>query len=217
MPGRIPTLPLFQSLRLRKLLHSFVPFCIVMPTHGEGRGWGEFLPGGKGESKAWNDDDVGLMMKWSAFYILFTKEFLRARGEHILLFCFAFTFRTLLCSLHTLLWKIGGLRKLLRQTFASEEECLRPMKNVRAQSLRLKRNVCGLWKMFAPALCAWREMFAAYEKCLRLLRNVCGLLKMFAPNLCARREMELKKEKIGNQNQEKTIEQLQIPEEWKSE
>jgi hypothetical protein len=56
-------------------------------------------------------------------------------------------------------------------------------------------------------------MFAAYKKCLRLLRNVCGLLKMFAPNLCARREMELKKEKIGNQNQEKTIEQLQIPEE----
>jgi hypothetical protein len=26
------------------------------------------------------------MMKCSAFYILFTKEFLRARGEHILLF-----------------------------------------------------------------------------------------------------------------------------------
>jgi hypothetical protein len=27
--------------------------------------------------------------------------------------------------------------------FAPEEKCLRPMKNVRAQPLRLKRNVCG--------------------------------------------------------------------------
>jgi hypothetical protein len=36
--------------------------------------------------------------------------------------------------------------KCSRPTFAPEEKCLRPLKNVRAQPLRLKRNVCGLWK-----------------------------------------------------------------------
>ena len=84
MPGRIPTLPLLQSLRLRKpiAVHCAL-WCIVMPTHGGG---GDFCREGRGGLKAWNDDDVGLMMKWSAFYILSTKEFLRARGEHILLF-----------------------------------------------------------------------------------------------------------------------------------
>ena len=48
----------------------------------------------------------------------------------------------------------------MRQTFASEEKCLRPVKNVRAQPSRLEKNVCGLWKMFAPA-----------EKCLRPMKN----------------------------------------------
>ncbi len=38
---------------------------------------------------------------------------LRTRGEHKLLFVFAFAFRTLLCSLHTLLKKIqSGLEKM---------------------------------------------------------------------------------------------------------
>ncbi len=83
-----------------------VPF-LYCHAHPWGReGVGGILLGGKGESKAWDDDDVGLMMKWFAFYILYTMAFLRAPGEHILLFCFAFTFRTLLCSLHTLLWKL---------------------------------------------------------------------------------------------------------------
>jgi hypothetical protein len=40
MLGRIPTL--FQWLRLCKPLQFCVPFCIVMPTHGEKGGWGEF-------------------------------------------------------------------------------------------------------------------------------------------------------------------------------
>ena len=62
-----------------------VPFCIVVPTH-EKEGGGEILAGREGESTAWNDDDVGLEMKWLAFHILYTMAFLRARGEHILLF-----------------------------------------------------------------------------------------------------------------------------------
>jgi hypothetical protein len=57
--------------------------------------------------------------------------------------------------------------------FAPAEKCLRPMKNVRAQPLRLKRNVCRLWKMFAPA-----------EKCLRPMKN----------------GAKIEKEKIRNQN-----------------
>jgi hypothetical protein len=43
MPGRITTLPLYQSLRLRKIVaFLFVPFCIVMPTHGKEGGGGIF-------------------------------------------------------------------------------------------------------------------------------------------------------------------------------
>jgi hypothetical protein len=47
----------------------------------------------------------------------------------------------------------AAYEKCSRQTFAPEEKCLRPMKNVRAKPLRLKRNV------------------AAYEKCSR--QNLC--------------------------------------------
>jgi hypothetical protein len=160
------------------------------------RGVGESLLGGKEESTAWDDDDVGLEMKWLAFYILYTMAFLRARGEHILLFalllllelCFSpcilyfgswnkleenssqawkrWNLRRFL-KLFALKWKIGGLWKCLRQTFAPDEKCMRPLKNVRAKPLRLMRNVCGLWKMFAPNLCAWWEMYAAFEKCSR--------------------------------------------------
>jgi hypothetical protein len=132
---------------------------------------------------------------------------LRARGEHKLLFVLAFAFRTFILLLAFFALKNSRTLKTLCQTFASVEKCLRPVKNVRAQPLRLKRNVCGLWKMFAPNLCAWREMFAAYEKCsrptfapeekclrpmkkcLRLMTNVCGLWKR-----------ELKGKEIRNQN-----------------
>ncbi len=152
------------------------------------------------------------MMKWLTFYILCTVASWELEGNTKLLFVFAFAFRTLLCSLHTLLWKIGepwkpcakpcawiemfaAFGKCSHPAFAPEEKCLRPMK----KCSRLLRNVCGLWKMFAPNLCAWREMFAAYEKMfalaekclrpmknvraqpLRLKRNVCGLWKMFVP------------------------------------
>ncbi len=103
--GKDPDTPPLPIAMASQTITFFVPFCIVMPTHGEGEGR-EFCLGGRGELEGWNDDDVGVTMKWSALYILFTKEFLRDRGEHTLLFCFAFTFRTLLCSLRTLL--VGG-------------------------------------------------------------------------------------------------------------
>jgi hypothetical protein len=38
----------------------------------------------------------------------------------------------------------AAYEKCSRPTFALEEKCLRPMKNVRAQPLCLKTNVCGL-------------------------------------------------------------------------
>ena len=58
-----PTLPLYQSLRLRKNNYiPFVPFCIVMHTSGE-RKRGEFIGGGgegvngKCEMMMMGDDD----------------------------------------------------------------------------------------------------------------------------------------------------------------
>ncbi len=88
MLGRIPTLPLFQWLRLCKPLQFFVPFCIVMPTHGEKGGWGEFcrVEGGNRKHE---------MMMWGWWWndLLFTfclqRNFPRAWEEHILLLAFA--------------------------------------------------------------------------------------------------------------------------------
>jgi hypothetical protein len=54
------------------------------------------------------------------------------------------------------------------------------MKNVRAQPLRLKKNVCGLGKMFALAEKCLRPMKNVRAQPLRLKKNVCGLRKMFA-------------------------------------
>ena len=50
--GKDPDTPPLAIATASQTIAFFVPFCIVMPTHGEGRGWGEFLLGGKGESKA---------------------------------------------------------------------------------------------------------------------------------------------------------------------
>ncbi len=80
-----------------------------MPTHGKEGGGGIFAgrEGGnqKHEMMMMGDDDEMISFLHSPI--------LRARGKHILLLCFAFTFRTLLCSLHTLLKKIlSGLEKM---------------------------------------------------------------------------------------------------------
>jgi hypothetical protein len=69
---------------------------------------------------------------------------LRARGEHMLLFAFAFAFYNFILLLAFFVLKNRRTLKILRQSFASDEKCLRPVKNVCAQSLSLKRNVCGL-------------------------------------------------------------------------
>ncbi len=177
MPGRILTLPLYQSLRLRKQLHSF---CALLHCHAhpwERGGWGNFA-GREGEQTAWNDDDVGLEMKWLAFYILYTVAFLRTRGEHILLFTLLFAFWILLCSLHSLLWKSKrksdqawkrwNPRRFLGLLALKNR---RTLKSICAPPLRLKRNVCGLWRMFAPNFCASREMFAA-------VRHVTGMVRI---------------------------------------
>ncbi len=82
MPDRNPTLPLFQSLRLRKTVaFFFVPFCIVMPTHGKREvGGGEILLGGKGgiemsEMMMMGDDD-----EMNNFLHSLYSGILRARG-----------------------------------------------------------------------------------------------------------------------------------------
>jgi hypothetical protein len=82
--------------------------------------------------------------------------FLRARGEHILLFYFAFAFRTLLCSCVLLLLEIetnlkkiqSGLEKMkpwaLLELICFEMKNGRTLKNVCAKPLCLMRNVRGL-------------------------------------------------------------------------
>ncbi len=40
----------------------------------------------------------------------------------------------------------AAFEKCLRQTFAPDEKCMRPLKNFRAEPLRLMRNVRGLLK-----------------------------------------------------------------------
>ena len=83
MPGRIPTLALFQSLRLRKpIAISFALWCIVMPTHGGGG----ILLGRDGEG--WKHE----MMMWGwwwddwlfTFFLHFKPEELEQEGEHLL-------------------------------------------------------------------------------------------------------------------------------------
>ncbi len=108
------TLPLFQSLRLRKPLHSFCALlcCHAHPWGREGVG-GSFAgrEGGIESMKWWwcgvDDEMICFLHSW------YNGVFESSRETHTA-FCFAFTFRTLLCSLRTLLWKFKQkLRKSL--------------------------------------------------------------------------------------------------------
>jgi len=77
MPGRIPTLPLFQSLRLRKpIAISFALWCIVMPNDGGGGfRWGGM---GRVESmKWWCGDDDEMIDFLHSFYILSRRSWSR--------------------------------------------------------------------------------------------------------------------------------------------
>ena len=187
MPDRNPTLPLFQSLRLRKTVAFFLcPFCIVMPTHGKREVGGNFAgrEGGIESVKWWW---WKVMMKWLTFYILYTMAFWELEGNTKLLFVFYFCFLDFAFAPCILCFETG--------------EPWKPCAN----SLRSNGNVCGLWKMFAPNLCAWRKkvcalwkMFALAEKCLRPLNKKNGAKKG---------KSEIKK------TRERTTEQLQLPEE----
>jgi hypothetical protein len=59
------------------------------------------------------------------------------------------------------------IQKTLRQTFASKEKCLRPVKNDCAQPLHLEKNVAAYEKCSIPT-------FGPEEKCLRPMKNVCA-------------------------------------------
>ncbi len=121
MPGRVPTLPLFESLRLRKSIA--ISLALVMHCHAHPWGGGNFAGGRWGGLKAWNDEDVRMMMKWLAFYILFTKGIfreLKKSTQRNFCFCFALRFLLLLlcfCTdiafdfLHSFLWGWDKLRE----------------------------------------------------------------------------------------------------------
>ncbi len=82
----------------------FVPFLQRMPTHGN-RGVGGNFAGREGGNESMKWWWWGMMMKWLTFYILYTTAFWELEGNTKLLFVLTFAFWTLLCSLHTLLWK----------------------------------------------------------------------------------------------------------------
>ena len=139
MPGRIPTLPLYQSLRLRKTVASFLcPFCIVMPTHGRER-WEEFCWEGRGNGKhemmMIGDDDEMISFLHSLY-----NGILRARGEHKTTFCLCFCFQNFALLLAYFALENRRTLKTLRQLLALKWKCLRPVKNVCAQSLCLKKK-----------------------------------------------------------------------------
>ncbi len=144
MPGRVPTLPLFGSLRLRKSIA--ISFALVMHCHAHP--WGGVCWEGRwGGLKAWNDDDVKMMMKWLAFYTLFTKGIFRElekSTQRNFCFCFALRFLLLLlifCTnfafdfLHSSLWGWDKVRK----NFGESEKLW-------WKTLALCKNLGAFWK-----------------------------------------------------------------------
>ncbi len=131
----------------------FVPFLHCHAHPWERGGWGgDFCWDGRGNRKhemmMIGDDDEMIN-----FYTLYTKAFWELEGNtHCFLLCFCFLDFALLLAYFAL--KNKRAWKYLHPTFAPGEKCLRPMKNVCAQPSRLKSNISGLWKMFAPNLCA---------------------------------------------------------------
>ncbi len=168
--------------------------CALLHCHAYPWGGGNFCREGRGGLKPWNDD-VGMMMRWIAFYILFTKEFSESlRGTH-LTFCFALLWD--LCSTPSIFVRILHLTSCI--FFFGQ--CNKLKKSFGRLENFWQENFWRFLKMFAPNLCAWwknrRKMFAP---------NLCAWWKnrrkMFAPNLCAwwenRRKMfALYKTKIG--------------------
>jgi hypothetical protein len=100
-----PTLPLFQSLQLRKTVAFFLCLFALSCPPMEDEEWGEIFREGRGNRKC-DMMMMGMMMKWLTFYILYTTAFCKLEGNTKLLFCLYFCFLgLLLCSLHTLLLK----------------------------------------------------------------------------------------------------------------
>jgi hypothetical protein len=142
MPERIPTLPLFQSLRLCKpIATSCALWCIVMPTHWGG---GNFLPGGKGRvesMKWWCGDDDEMISFLHSFYKGIFRELERNTHDLLLLLCFeifAFTPFLFVRMLH-----LNSCISFLWAMKQTEEKCWQA------------------WKKF------WWKVFGAFWKCLR--------------------------------------------------
>jgi hypothetical protein len=186
--------PSYNRYGFANQLQLLVPFCIVMPTHGEGEGvGGGTLLGGKGGNRKHE------MMMWGWWWndLLFTfflqRNFPRAWEEHILLSCFCFCFEifALLLSfcrdiafdfLHVLLWdekqtegkfwqawrkneNLGASWNYLRQIFASDEKIGRVWKCLRP-TFALDEKIGGVWKCLRPTF-ALDEKIGGVWKCLR--------------------------------------------------
>ncbi len=145
-----------------------VPFCIVMPTHGKGRGWGNFCWGGRGNRKHemmmmwgwwWNDSLFTFFIQWHSWEL--------EGNTYCSLFCFCFENFALLLAYFALEVETKSLGRLGKDG------------NLGApwNYLRRKRKNMRTLRMFAPNLCAWR-------KNMRPLKNVRAkplrLMKMYA-------------------------------------
>ncbi len=140
-----------------------------MPTHGGGN----FAVEGRGGLKAWNDD-VGMMMRWLAFYMLFTKGIFREleRNTHdfFALLCFeifalllSFFVRTLhLTSCISFFEKWNKLRKRFGR-----------LENFSRKFLALSENLGASWELLRQTFAleknrrTWkllRQTFALDEK-----------------------------------------------------
>ncbi len=165
MPGRIPTLPLFQSLRLRKPLPFFVPFCIVMPTHGE-RGVGGNFAGREGGNRKHE------MMMWGWWWndLLFTfilqRNFPRAWEEHILLLAFALLWDLCFTSFFLYEYCIWLLARLALGWETNWRKVLAGLDELLARKRKPKR----FSKSFASNLCVWRKWADLKINCAKPLR-----------------------------------------------
>ncbi len=157
-----------------------------MPTHGgedfAGEGWGGL--------KAWNDD-VGVMMRWLAFYILLQKEFSESLGGTHMTFLLCFALRFLLYSfpfctditfdfLHIFLWKMKQAKEKFWQAWKSFS---------RKNFLALSENLGASWELLHQTF-ALDEKIGGFGKSLRQtfaldkILGGCGKLvrQTFAPH-----------------------------------
>ncbi len=144
MPDRNPTLPLYQSLRLRKncciLLMPFL-HCHAHLWRKEGGSLGGGEGGWIGSAKWW-----WMMMRWISFYILYTMAFWGLEDDIVLIFCFYFLTLLAPCMLY---FENGLVLKLCAKTLRLLKGNWRPekwswkwiMKNNKKSKMKIIREI----------------------------------------------------------------------------